>query len=121
MKSIKQYQLTGEKEQTITMPYGAVPLSVSNCGDCLWALVDEEQPVTKTTVRRVPREYHVGELEALEYIGTVEQDIGEYHPVWHVFVVNDGQLGGRFSQRAMYHTNITHQDIEQVVARAILP
>lgn len=86
MRTVFKYPLKITDQQTISMPYGAIPVAVQFQFEqlCLWAMVDTDQGPEPRTI------YIVGTgnpatclTSSAEYLGTVQQFGGQL--VWHVF------------------------------------
>lgn len=95
--TVYRYRLTITDEQTVSMPEGAVILSVARRdypqlpmlgvgGDeplDMWALVDPDAPVRPRRIRIAGTGHPLDDVDQLEFLGTVQVVQGQL--VFHVF------------------------------------
>lgn len=84
MKRIFKYQLQLQPSQSLQLPGGAVVLTlqVQHGQACIWALVDDSNPLVTRTFRIVGTGHQLPEGPHY-YVGTYQTDGGAF--VWHVF------------------------------------
>lgn len=89
MRAIFKYPIHIADRQTVSMPAGAVPLTVQmqHGLPCLWAAVDTSQPEEQVPIGMCGTGHPMPEGK---YIGTV-QDEGF---VWHYFDARDAEARG---------------------------
>lgn len=85
METIWKYPLSGQNPEVISMPSGAVILTVQvqDGTPCLWALVETENEKEDRTLHVVGTGQPFPDAQAAHYVGTFQ--VGIF--VWHVFEV----------------------------------
>lgn len=93
MKRIFKYPLETTDQQVIHMPRDAGPLcvQVQQSGPCLWAMVDDTEPIEPRTVRVIGTGHPIPDAIGLIYVGTYQLCGGAL--VFHVFMVPTGVVG----------------------------
>ena len=83
--TIYKYTLTVTDEQRVSMPEGAVVLSVQEQhGElCFWARVDLNAPLKYRKFRVIGTGHPIPDAKHLHYLGTAQMHGGKL--VWHVF------------------------------------
>jgi hypothetical protein len=88
VKTVYKYPLRLADAQAVQLPKGARILTAQFQGEqlCLWAMVDTDQDeMQKREIRIHGTGHPISNVDALRYIGTVQQFGGSL--IWHVFLV----------------------------------
>lgn len=88
MKTIWKFPLQTTDRQVILIPGGYKILAVQTQQDnilCLWALVEDSNPVDSCYIRIIGTGQNSVDVERLDYIGTCQLHRGEL--VFHVFTL----------------------------------